>query len=218
MSTFTASTTTLFLKRTYLSGRATTKPPSAVIMTPALTPLTASSSSSSSSPAFGAGRFTSMRKLFGIPVVRLIRGRLSYAGSLFVGHSWIQWPMGRSSLLSAIPLTRQAVNQRSHLSDRTDSRCSPREGACAPFRNRGTRAERQRRCYCRVAGVGSQRSDCGRSAWRWKKLVRACSERHLNAERAYLAICSCVCCHWVLVAANMAAIADASSLGAAAGI
>ena len=87
------------VRRANLSGRATTKPPSAVIITPALTPLTASSSSSSSSPAFGAGRFTSMRKLFGIPVVRLIRGRLSYAGSLLVGHSWIQWPTGRNSLI-----------------------------------------------------------------------------------------------------------------------
>lgn len=60
-------------KKAYLSGRATTNPPSAVTITPA-------------DPA-SPGPSTVVKKLLGIPVVRLIRGRSSYARSSLVGHS-----------------------------------------------------------------------------------------------------------------------------------
>lgn len=76
---------------THLSGLATTKPPSAVTMMPDLTPFVAGPSPSS--PVGTCGPCTSVKNDFGIPVVRLMRGRLSYAASPFVGHSWIQWPV-----------------------------------------------------------------------------------------------------------------------------
>jgi len=66
------------MKTSYESGWATTKPPSGVTITPV-----------ESCPE---GDSTDLRKLRGIPVVRLILGLLSKSLSLFVGQSWIQCP------------------------------------------------------------------------------------------------------------------------------
>lgn len=68
-----------------MSGWAMTNPPSGVIMTPPI------------GPSDGTGPSTVLRKLRGIPVVRLNRGLLSNSLSSLVGQSWIQWPEGRGS-------------------------------------------------------------------------------------------------------------------------
>lgn len=50
------------------------------------------------------------------------------------------------------------------------------------------------------------------------KLVRPAAAKGQRERETHCAICSCVCSHCEFVAANIAAMAEASSVGAAAGI
>ena len=60
------------------------------------------------------GESTDLRKLRGIPVVRLILGLLSKSRSLFVGQSWIQCPGG--NVRTHVSLMRHTRERRTFLS------------------------------------------------------------------------------------------------------